>query len=105
MGYVCEIWGPHEVDKHTFLGTFCCQLFSHISFSLPRLLQTAFELKTAPHTATNQAHTTALTENTINWLKLPKNIKICFRKFPNFLKNSKNANLEAYVYIYIYKQI
>ena len=44
-GYVCEFWGPHKVDKHTFLEKLVFQLFLHISFGLPGPLRTAFELK------------------------------------------------------------
>ena len=40
--------------------------------------RTAFELKTALPTTKNQPDATALTENAINLLKLPKNIKIIF---------------------------
>ena len=44
-GYVCEIWWPHQVDKHTFLEKHFGGLFLHISFGLPGPLRTAFGLK------------------------------------------------------------
>ena len=51
----------------------------YISFGLPGPLQTALELKIDLKTSKNQPDATALTENAINWLKLPKNIKILCR--------------------------
>ena len=50
----------------------------HINFGLPGSLWTAFELKIALPTPKNQPDATALKENVINWLKLPKNIEILF---------------------------
>ena len=52
--------------------------------------------KNALHTTRNQPDVTALTENAINLLKHPKNIKNNFRTFPNFpkFKNSKSGGLD-----------
>ena len=65
----------------------CLELFPDISFGLPGLLQTAFELKIDLPIATNQPHAIALTENAINWLKRTKTSKYCFVfKFSRKLK-------------------
>ena len=71
------------------------ELFSDISFGLPGPLRTAFELKIALPTATNQAHATALTTFFINLLQRPKTSKYLFESFPknqNF-KNGKSGEL------------
>ena len=77
-GDVCEFWGPHQVDKHTFLDF--VYFVSHIRVGLPGPLRTAFELKSALPTAKNQPDATAPTGNAINCLNLPKNINNFVRK-------------------------
>ena len=76
-----ECWPTILFSKLVFEDT--CLTYQ-ISFSLPGPLRTAFEQNNALPTTTNQPDATALTENAIKWLKLPKNIKISFeKKSPN----------------------
>ena len=55
-----------------------------VSPDLSGPLQTAFELIIDLKTSRNQQDATALNEDTINWLKHPKNIKILFSIFTIF---------------------
>ena len=81
-GYVCEILGPHKVDKHTFLekekSTFCCtSVLASLDLS-GQLLSLKIDLKTS----INQPDAPALTEDAINWQQNPNNINIFVRHFP-----------------------
>ena len=71
--------------------------FLHISLVSLDLYGQLLNSKIALPTATNWPDATALTENAINWLRLPKNIKILFRNLQKLPIKAKMANLGGFL--------
>ena len=91
-----KCWQTSLFSKILFLNLFDTSVLA------PGPLRTPFELKTALPKAKNQPDATALMENAINLLNIPKNIKIPFRNLPNCQKNKKWQIWGAYNFIYKY---
>ena len=79
-----KCWQTSLFSKILFLKLFHTSVLASLDL-FGQLLSNKISLPAA----TSQPDATALTENTINSLNYPKNIKILFRTFPNFPKNLK----------------